>query len=543
MSPLPEFTPAARRALDAAATWHASGSEHEIGGPEFLLGLLDEPECRAARMLSRAGIDASVIANKWSVARNGTETAARPSRRLSPELQFGLARVATWARLDDRPAALATEHLLLALAESETGVTMWLAEVGLTTAALRNEIDQLYGRAPNEIGPPIDMPEDGRAKLPLSRHGSGEDMEEPEAPFAHSSTGASPCQFDVPLLRILDAAANRASEGLRVVEDYARFALDDRHLMRLVKELRHDLTAALADVPTAARMAARETQADVGAEVHTAAEFARADLAAVAMASGERVAQSLRSLEEYAKLLGPVVAARLSALRYRHYTFQRALQIVADSRTWLANARLYVLVDGGADEADFARRVQELVAAGVDVLQLRDKRLDDRTLLARGRRLRELTHGSSTLFIMNDRPDLAALCRADGVHIGQEELPVKEARTIVGADALIGVSTHSLEQARRAVLDGANYLGVGPTFSSGTKSFASYPGLELVQSVAGEIGLPWFAIGGIGPENIDRVLQAGATRVAVSGAVWESESPERAAGELKRRLIAATSLP
>lgn len=337
-------------------------------------------------------------------------------------------------------------------------------------------------------------------------------------------------------LRILDAAANRASEGLRVVEDYVRFALDDRYLMRLAKELRHDLTAALATIPRGERMAARETQADVGTSVSTDAEFARADLASVAAASSERVAQALRSLEEYAKLLDPQQAAKLGQIRYRHYTFQRALHIVGESRERLATARLYVLIDGGQDEADFTRRVAELIAAGVDVLQLRDKKLDDRTLLARGHKLRELTAGTSTLFIMNDRPDLAALCQADGVHVGQEELSVKDARAIIGPRALIGVSTHSIDQARRAVLDGANYLGVGPTFPSGTKQFAAFPGLELIAQVAAEISLPWFAIGGIGPENIEQVLQAGATRVAVSGAVWNATDPAATAKTLRDTL-------
>ena len=110
-----------------------------------------------------------------------------------------------------------------------------------------------------------------------------------------------------------------------------------------------------------------------------------------------------------------------------------------------------------------------------------------------------MTQGTrKTLFIINDRPDLAALARADGVHVGQEELSVKDARSIVGPETLVGVSTHSIEQARQAVLDGANYIGVGPTFPSGTKQFEQFPGVELLRAVAAEIRLPAFAIGGIG---------------------------------------------
>src|SRR5262249_54437219 len=161
----------------------------------------------------------------------------------------------------------------------------------------------------------------------------------------------------------------------------------------------------------------------------------------------------------------------------------------------------------------------------VDVLQFRDKQLGDRELLQRARQLRELTASSRTLFIMNDRPDLAALSRADGVHLGQEELSVKDARSIVGPDALIGVSPHSLVQARQAVLDGASYIGVGPTFPSQTKRFEEFPGLDLLRQIAAEIRRPAFAIGGISLENLPSVLATGIGRVAVSSAVVDSASP------------------
>ena len=125
------------------------------------------------------------------------------------------------------------------------------------------------------------------------------------------------------------------------------------------------------------------------------------------------------------------------------------------------------------------------------------------------------------------------LCGADGVHVGQEELTAREARRIVGPDRLVGVSTHDIEQARAAVLDGADYLGVGPVFPSRTKPFEAFAGLEFVRAVAGEIGLPWYAIGGIGPENVAAVREAGASRVAVSAAVCGAEDPRSAAAELR----------
>jgi thiamine-phosphate pyrophosphorylase len=340
---------------------------------------------------------------------------------------------------------------------------------------------------------------------------------------------------NIPALRILDAAANRAGEGLRVVEDYLRFALDDRHLTSLCKTLRHDLTTVLAAVPLTDRHVARETQVDVGVAIPVG-DSTRADATAVVAANFKRVEQALRTLEEYGKLIDASLGADFERLRYRVYTLERAVDLTRTSIDRLGDARLYVLLDGRESLDAFTSLAAALVAAEVHIVQLRDKRLTDRELAARARRLRELTRGTKTMAIINDRPDIAWLADADGVHVGQEELSVKDARTIVGPTSLVGLSTHSLQQARAAVVDGANYIGVGPTFSSTTKVFESLAGPDLVRAVAAEIRLPAFAIGGITLENISDVLATGITRVAVSAAIVESADPASAAHEFLRRL-------
>jgi len=337
-------------------------------------------------------------------------------------------------------------------------------------------------------------------------------------------------------LRILDAAANRASEGARIVEDYVRFGRDNSYLTQICKQWRHDLQSVLAELPNSERMAARETQRDVGTQITTAAEQCRTAVMDVVVASLNRVKQALRSLEEFSKIEFPQLASRVEQLRYAWYTVERAILVGADSEQRLAKAKLYVLIDGRANDDDFSAFATSLIAAGVHVLQLRDKSLNDRDLVRRGRILRKLTRGTDTLFIMNDRPDLAALTEADGVHVGQEELSVKDARTIVGTQALIGVSTHSVEQARQAVLDGANYIGVGPTFPSTTKQFSAFTGLELLRAVAAEIALPAFAIGGITFDNVAEVLATGIKRVAVSGVIAQAADTGRAVAEFAQRI-------
>jgi thiamine-phosphate pyrophosphorylase len=259
----------------------------------------------------------------------------------------------------------------------------------------------------------------------------------------------------------------------------------------------------------------------VGTAISTPGEQHRADLAHVAAAAWNRVQQALRVIEECLKLVAPQAAGPVEQLRYRSYTLAKACATTAESHDLLSSARLYVLIDGGASECAFVERVQTLIEAGVDVLQLRDKKLDDRTLLSRAQLLRRVIDAADRrpLFIMNDRPDLAVLARADGVHLGQEELSVHDARQIVGPKMLVGVSTHTIEQARQAVLDGANYIGCGPIFPSGTKDFDHFPGLDLLRQVAAEIALPAFAIGGITLRNLPQVLATGFPRVAVGGAI------------------------
>jgi thiamine-phosphate pyrophosphorylase len=277
----------------------------------------------------------------------------------------------------------------------------------------------------------------------------------------------------------------------------------------------------------------RDTQQDVGTTISTPTETSRADSWDVCVASCERVKQSLRSLEEFIKTTSPESAARFEALRYRWYTLEKTL--THTSRLRLSDTNLCVLIDGQTT-LDI---VHQLIEAGVGMIQLREKNLSDRELLERARFVCEAANvprqdgGAMCLVIINDRPDIAA-ANADGVHLGQDDLPVREARRILGPRKIIGVSTHTIEQARAAVLDGADYIGVGPTFSSTTKTFDTFPGTALLKQVADEISLPAFAIGGITLENLSEVLATGINRVAVSGAIAKAEKP----GEVANRFIA-----
>ncbi len=337
--------------------------------------------------------------------------------------------------------------------------------------------------------------------------------------------------------RILDAAANRCREGLRVVEDFARFVLDDAHLSATLKDLRHELAAALQRLPAERLLRSRDTPGDVGTRIDTDAERQRLSPRHVAQANAKRVEESLRTLEEYGKVIDAEFAARCERLRYRFYTVEQAIETTVSARERLADCRLYLLATDRSSPQGAGPLVRAALAGGVNAVQLREKDLPDRRLIDLAKRVREWTHAAGALFIINDRPDIAALVNADGVHVGQDDMTVREARQIVGGDRLVGASTHNIKQARQAVFDGADYLGVGPTFPSQTKQFTDFAGLDFVRQVANEITRPWFAIGGINADNVDQVTSAGAHRIAVSAAIVDHPDPTAAARALRTSLV------
>lgn len=348
------------------------------------------------------------------------------------------------------------------------------------------------------------------------------------------------------LYRVLDAAGNRAAEGLRVCEDYVRLVLDDQGLTTQLKKLRHDLAEVARSWPQELLDQSRDIAHDVGTDITLDSEMQRIDAADVCAASFQRTKQALRTLEEFGKLIAPPAAARLEQLRYELYAVEAAVGIVRHARRRLAHVSLCVLIDGGSSVEACRQLAATLAAAGVGMIQLRDKQLDGDALVGRARAVRDGVAAATqpadrTLVIVNDRVDIAAAVDADGVHLGQDDLSIRDARRVLGPRAILGRSTHSIEQARAAQQQGANYLGVGPIYPSRTKQFADFPGLAFAREVAAEISLPWLAIGGIDLENIAELKAAGAKRVAIRSAIVEADDPAAAARRALDALSATTS--
>jgi len=342
--------------------------------------------------------------------------------------------------------------------------------------------------------------------------------------------------MDPSLLRILDANLNRAREAFRTLEEHVRFVLNDAVLTATVKRCRHDLAAVSAALPGVDMLAGRDIEHHVGVSVTTPAEGVRTNTGDVAAASAKRATEALRCLEEYGKVIEPPIAARFEQLRYAVYALERDIVVTGPRRARLRDARLHVLLTEALCSGPWMRVAEAAIAGGADVLQLREKLLRDRELLDRARRLRTLTTARGALFFVNDRPDIARLAGADGVHVGQDDLPIAEARRIAGPTVLVGLSTHSVEQARAALDQRPDYVAVGPMFTSATKPAAAARGPSLLSEVRAFADCPVVAIGGITAASVRELETSSGVQIAVCHAVISQPDPAAAARELLRAI-------
>lgn len=323
--------------------------------------------------------------------------------------------------------------------------------------------------------------------------------------------------------RILDANLDRAREGLRILEEWCRFGLNDSKLSAECKHLRQEL----ARWHTPDLRAARDTPGDRGTELTHAGEETRSSVEDVLQANVCRVEEALRVLEEYGKLESPAMAAACKQMRYRVYTLESELLGYRRHQA-LQQAFLYLVTSPAENLFEV---VEAALQGGSPLVQYRDKDADDDVRLENARQLCELCHRYGALFLTNDRVDLAVLVGADGVHLGQQDIPIAAARQILGSQKIIGRSTTNPDEMQRAIAEGADYIGVGPVYATPTKAGKAPAGLEYVRYAAQHSPVPYFAIGGIDLSNVADVIDAGGERVAVVRAIMKAEQPAAASRE------------
>lgn len=340
-------------------------------------------------------------------------------------------------------------------------------------------------------------------------------------------------------LRMLDANLNRAREALRVMEDVARFCLQSEDLCGRLKSLRHEVAAVAAGVGEPALLLAwRDTPGDVGTGISTEAEGRRSGLYQVAHAACKRLTEALRVIEECLKMPGVSndtgLARRVEQVRYASYEVEKRLLLAMGGGVRARQWGVCVLVTESACKRPWQEVVRGAIAGGAECLQLREKELGSAELLGRACALVEIARPAGVAVIINDRADIALLAGADGVHVGQEDVPVWGVRKLAGEGLLVGVSTHDLREARAAAEDGADYCGVGAMFPTATKPrVVSGPGyLREYLADAQVARLPYLAIGGITLENVGQLRSAGCAGVAVCAAVCGSADPAGATAAL-----------
>jgi thiamine-phosphate pyrophosphorylase len=319
--------------------------------------------------------------------------------------------------------------------------------------------------------------------------------------------------------RILDANLDRAREGLRTIEEWCRFGLNNAALSQECKNLRQELAA----WHTAEIRAARHTSGDVGTELSHPQEEQRESLDKLLIANLCRVQEALRVLEEYSKLLNPLMSSSCKQMRYRVYSLESALISPLQSKMQaLVAAKLYLVT---MPLPDLVATVEKALMGGLKLVQYRSKEADDVERWQEAQALRDLCRRYHALFIMNDRVDIAVAVDADGVHLGQNDLPIAVARRILGSNKIVGRSTTNPTEMVKALAEGADYIGVGPVYETPTKAGKAAAGLDYVRYAVEHSAVPWFAIGGIDAQNISEVVGAGAPGVAVVRSIMQADDP------------------
>ncbi len=335
-------------------------------------------------------------------------------------------------------------------------------------------------------------------------------------------------------LRIVDANLNRIGEGLRLLEDLARLLLDDAVLTQQLKAMRHELLESDWSFQQQL-LQSRNSEGAVGIDIEAPGEEKERALPITVVANSRRVQESLRTLEELAKIPGTELdSEKFKRARFDLYTIeQRLLSKLLRQDTVKHLPGLYVIIDTQALKGrNPVETANQAIHGGAKTIQLRDKPGNMKELLPIAQQLRSLCAEHHVLFIVNDYLDLALATDADGLHLGQDDLPIPVARKLLPIDKILGCSTTSVDQATTAESESADYIAVGSIYPTPSKETAVVVGLERLRQIRQAVSLPLVAIGGITKNNAAEVMAAGADSEAVISAILQAKDIEKATREI-----------
>ncbi len=301
--------------------------------------------------------------------------------------------------------------------------------------------------------------------------------------------------------RIIDANLNRACEGIRVVEDIARFIYSNMEMASHLRSVRHSIRKST-DHLKDDLLRSRDSLKDVGRVISRSNTLDRKEsINNIINANFKRAQEALRTVEEMLKLSDYNLSKEVEGKRFKIYTLEKEYNRMKRSIPRGVYGITGEKFAGGRSNIECVR---EMIAGGIEVIQYREKEKPLREKIEEIKEIREICRENNVLFIVNDHIDIALLVESDGIHVGQEDMHISDVRRLVGEDMIIGLSTHSPEQAKQAVLDGADYIGVGPIFPTTTKDTPSV-GLEYLEFATKNIDIPFVAIGGIKLHNIGEI--------------------------------------
>jgi thiamine-phosphate pyrophosphorylase len=334
------------------------------------------------------------------------------------------------------------------------------------------------------------------------------------------------------ILRMIDANLNRCREGLRVMEDCARFVVEDGSLSERLKHARHALRSGIEalGISSADLLRARDAGSDVGTTLSTQAEQQRSDLHDLVSAAAKRSGEALRVIEESVKTMG-AAGSPFESIRYALYDIERDL-ILALHPPCPQWALCVLVTESLCTHHSPEQIITHAHAGGASCIQIREKTMPDSMFLEYAGRLTEHAHALGMHVMINDRAHIAKLVNAEGVHLGQDDLPIGAARALLGHGFWIGRTCPSIDHAIEAIAQGADICGLGPVFDSTTKAKPALAGLDLIRSYldSPETGsTPMLAISGITASNVPQLAEIGCPGVAVSSAICSSEDPRQQA--------------
>jgi thiamine-phosphate pyrophosphorylase len=339
--------------------------------------------------------------------------------------------------------------------------------------------------------------------------------------------------------RIIDANFNRAREAIRVIEEFCRFALNSGPLAARAKQMRHELCNCINKLDAALLICARDTLGDVGVGKTVTNQLQRNNLNDCLTAGCKRLTEALRALSEATQTVNTSMAQVIERLRYDAYTLEKDIFIFSNTVEKFKHIRLYVIISSNLPAEVFSL-TRYCIAGMADCIQLRAKDIDDDAFFALAGEFVSLCKKANVISIINDRVDIAVACNADGVHLGQNDLPIEQAKKLELTPLIIGKSTHSLDQLRDACKEYPTYVALGPVFATSTKPNVPAAGLDYVKNaleILADTGICHVAVGGINLSNIEQVLKSGAVTIAVCSAVTGSDDPTVSCRALKEKII------